>query len=488
MNNYDITQEQNTRPHSVTDDFKYAEVEFDGYVPDDFIHAPAPDLFFEYRIIDPVTGGPVIDPTSHLVAARTVGYSVEYEGEYYWTYNVYSEVAPGIEPLYTSTIDKWSQVNTALLLPCTHLGDIDIGITGLDTDLYYGDVEVEGYIKSNVSTIGIKDYDPETGDYTVVKRPPIFVGFGKHTNLFANDEYVAPEDIEFWLEIPEEDEYEDERTISIRRLLLFYEANFNPVDGWDFKPYPSAEGRLYFRFTLDSEIINGENTDLEFKVYEKLPYTTKSVDISEESTWNGEYIWTHGEDRSYRLMIPTGENTTFKFSFDNIDKPKVVDVPYYWTEDGSMKSEKFTFEKEFENEYIYPDKVTKDLLRVNYSSGTVTDIPDNTVDASAKITLSNGFEYNLPINKRYEDNDLIVYIDQDMYYNYDEEKVMLGESTKYKVEDGIVLPWDSITKGKIEFHMTISTYRDYDFYFEMDIGNSKVLRGDEGKYQVMEVK
>ncbi len=474
MTNIELTQQ--SRYEVFENGNQSAILEFDDYVPDDFVYAPAPDMYFEYYVKDPFGGDYVVDTFTGLYVERFMAYSVEYEGEYYWTYNVYEDYlpddiiyslwwwyAPWLPELYAG---HWMPAMDSIAFPQTYYSNLyNVGISEVATDVETGDLDVELYTEPNMPTVAMYDYDMDTGDYKVAKIPPIYVPGETHYSIYLEGDYL-----------------DDAR---LDHSGIFYDADLDlHTYELDFSYKPEWQSRSYTSIKIPKENIDG-NVELELNVkYIKNKMFESATTFYDD---NHNYVHLKPDDKTYRCNLPIGDNVTYKLSFDSEGRVPIVNVPYVWDELGNTIDETFTFTKLFTNEFEYPDQPITELLRIEYTDNASDRIIEGILDSNATIRIS-GKEYEIPIKQRYDDGDIIIYTDQHMYYDYENEQVKIGESTKYEVQEGIILPWDKSVNGTIEFHIELNTFRNLDFYFEMPFGNEKVLRGDDGKYQIMEVK
>lgn len=432
-------------------------IEFDSYIPDDFLHAPAPDMWYTYSVTDPVTGEYLFDPTANLLATDFIAYSVEYEGEYYWTYNVYYEEVEGVTPApgKEDLIGTYSPINNKMLLPQSMGESWDINVESVERDLSSGDVNVGMTIQTTFPTITISDFDLETGDYTVEERPSYYLGINEVFFVYANNNLILNQPLSL--------DY------------LFYDVtNLLPPE---LTFVEERKGVYDFNINVDYSLIQDDELELKI-VSKKAPKYIKPHD---------EYYIADSAEQVERFVIPTDQDSIYNVTFNGTDMNKTISIPYYW-EGEEKKWERFTFEKQFDNYYKYPT-TTKDLLRVSYTDGVNNSFPDNEITSTLKIDIANYPIDEIELKKRYEGNDVIFYVDENMYYDYESETVVKGisEDGKFTNEKGIVLSWDEILNGELKFTFTATTYKDYTFNASLKIGNTNKLRGDDGKYEIEEV-
>lgn len=431
---------------------------FESYVPDDFIYAPEPDIWYRYSITDPITGGPIVDPSTNLYATDFIAYSVEYEGEYYWTYNVYREEVDGSDPLEGSEelIDKYAPAESKILLPQS-MGDTwNIEIESMERDLESGDIEVGVSFQTTYPFIEIANYDLNTKEYDVIKSPSYDIGIKENYYIYANDELISDG--------------------SLFKEYLFYDivSVFPPEVEFDEESTKKHE----VKFDIDYSLIDDKELELKI-VSKKIPNYVYPLE--------GDYVLVDSTQQVERFVLPTNQDSLYNVSFDGTTTNETISIPYSWDGGENNKWEQFRFEKLFENTYKYPT-TTKDLLMVSYTDGYTNEFPDNEIKTDLSIEIEDYPIETLPLKKRYDGDHLIFYVDENMYYDYQNEEIIIGESNgKFENEKGLVLPWDKITNGNLNISFSVKTYKEYTFNVQMKIGNLNKLRGDGGKYEIEEV-
>ncbi len=464
-------------------------IEFLDYMPDDFVKAPAPDLIFHYAITTP--DGEYLWDQSYLTpTVDFIGYSIEDDGEYYWTYSTKS-IVPNFGEIKDWHASDWNQpwempfydgeyylpIVHEYLLPQTYLGKWKFTIESIERNLINNDIDFIFRVDNNYPKHNII-VNPKTGERTIINKPsPYFT-------LFESDSIIV-----------------DGETIEEKPYFLdpemFYDADDITGD-LAFKPNKDNYGE--FEYTLSHEKV-GEKINIEFisKYSEGVQDWRRYGESSYEDEVYGEYDWYEPDDKDYLIIneadqitkveIDPSVNTTYNINFIN-DNSKQIKVPYAMYMGSPSKSEVFTFTKLFENSYEYPTTTT-DLLRLDYTDGANTSIAHMDDGINATYSINNVRGNVLPIKKRKEGNSIIFYVDEAMYYDKDNEAVILGEAANdendYINEKGIVLPWDEPSSGTIEFTVNLNTYQDYTFNFELKIGSKNPLRGKDGKYEVKEI-
>ncbi len=431
---------------------------FESYVPDDFLYAPEPDIWYRYSISDPVTGGYIIDPTTNLYATDFIAYSVEYEDEFYWTYNVYREEVPGLEPKEgcEDLIDTYAPAETMMLLPQSMGNSWDVKIESYERDLNTGDLDIVASYKTEYPTLVIENFDYVTHDYNVVERPPFDIYVDEGVYVYVNDEMVAHEYLYY--------------SHLFYKIISLYPNEYEYDD--------SRKERHEAKLHVDYSLIEDDNLDLKI-IFEKHPYYY-------EADGDDSYLIADSTRQTERFVIPTNQDSTYNVNFEGTALNETISVPYSW-EDTDNKWEDFKFEKLFENVYEFPT-TTKDLLKVTYSDGYTNTLPDNSIDSTATINIDEYPISEVEVKKRYEGDSVIFYIDEPMYYDYENEEVTQGTSSeKFENEKGLVMSWDKITEGEIEFTFSMTTYKTYTFNVSLRMGNSHKLRGDGGMYEIEEV-
>ncbi len=439
-------------------DIVIPEVTFDSYVPDDFIYAPEPDMWFRYSVKDPITGEPIRDPENGLYATDFIGYSVEYGDECYWTYNVYRESLYGDE---AKAGDEWmdgiySPGESKAVLPQSFLGYWNFEIESLERDVENGDIEMTMSIQTLYTTIEITDYGTGNHDYVVEELPPIDLYINEAILIYVNGELLSSE---FYFK-----EY------------LFYEiVSFNP---FEMRFVEERKDKLFFSIDLDYETFGEQDLEVLFLTEP----TRKQVDSNSSGV---DYLMPDSAIQQERKFVPISDNNNYEVSFGTGLQNEIL-IPYLWNGEYE-KWEVITFEKLFTNKYKYPT-TTKDLLKISYTDGYTNDFPESELESEALISIDGKDDIVIPISKRYEDDGVIIYTNQVMYYDYIEKTIKLGTSNgEFEDEQGIVMPWDEVVNGTIEFDFKIKTYKEYNFNITLKISDENKLRGKDGKYEIVEV-
>lgn len=258
----------------------------------------------------------------------------------------------------------------------------------------------------------------------------------------------------------------------------------------------------YFDILLNGEIIS-ENIYI-YKDYNEFPHegfdfnliisgdeVFKNNVISVNSTSNvidwhegtGEFK-TYPMDLSRKIIIESNLTSMYELYFIENNEFTIENTFGYYN--NTKKIEKITFTKLFNNEYEFPT-TTNDLLKMTYYNSDNLSFPiinENEIQGTIKI---NGYENNeINIKTRIEDESYIFYTDDQMFYDQDSEIVRDGESKNNFNENGLVLPWDYSSSGTIEFSFNFFTYQPYNINVILEIGNENPLRGENGKYQIIE--
>ncbi len=450
MNTYILENKDNQYKNETYDPI----LEYDTVAPDDFVHAPAPDLYFKYSITDPITGEPLIDSETNLASTDFIAYSVEYEGEYCWTYNVYREEVEGLTTDYPELVNTWAPANAQNQFPQSYEQTWDFWVESYERDLDNGDLRFTCDIQTTYPTVRM-NYDFDTGEYVVEEKPPFNVALSENIELYINDKYYGE--------------------VAPRMSNMFYTFN---SDTFTFDYNERMKEPFEFTFTLDEDELGDEDIELQINSIKYL-----DDDISQ----SGDYNISRATDQTEQVVLSTDQTTMYNLQFENENSSKEVSIPYSWYLGQPIKYETFTFEKLFTNKYEYPTTTT-DLLKVSYDNEVTNTFPQTDTEFIATVDIEGYPQTDFKVKKRFEGNDAILYIDEQMYYDYDEQQVKVGTSGgKYIDETGLILPWDDIVSGTITFTMVVHSYQDYTFNFNLQIGNSKKLRGDDGKYEVREV-
>ncbi len=436
-------------------------VEFESYIPNDFVYAPAPGMSFKYSIKSP-SGHNIFDDTKGLEIDDYLAYSVVGEdGKYYWTYNVhYSDFGtpnPGYEDYQGSWIPAYSQ----FYYPQTYIEpmvfDLKSAQRGLETQTIIMDV----YFRSNYPPLNIYPSPVGSDNYLIDNNYPYFINLLSSSVLDVNDWMLGNYHWEadwlgtmFYKLVIEE----ETKSIVMKPIDFFYGDNIIHIR------VPKEEhGGEKFKLTLE--------TNYEFQY---------------QNTTDGEMLVTP-EHVNYDLIVPLGEYSYYSMNFDDDNLVSEVKIPYAYNDSG-LKNEVYTFEKMFPNSYDYPT-TTKDLLQISYSDGYSDELPLIDIPDTATLKINGYPETEINIIERIKDNKLIISVEESMFYDYEKEEVVFGLSSgKFENEVGIVIPWDEKVSGTIEFDIVSNTKVPRTFNFKLEIGSNNILRGPGGKYEIKEVK
>lgn len=430
----------------------YPTLTFEDYVPDDFVYAPDEGLVFHYSIKDP-TGAYFPDLATATLVTDLIGYSIEVDGEYYWTYLAYRDTYDGDWPYLNNPdmdlVGKYSQVMMKGLYPQSWGSLWDFGIDGISRDIVTGEVTLIGHVRTNFTPYGVW-FDGETGEYKKGLRDNGCLFWWEDDKIIVNGEIQ---------------EHVDKTDFD----SIFYDKEGNYKE--------NALDNHNFEITIPKE---QSYDDILIEFVNERYYTDIMV------PWMPGYIISSGLDQYEKIIIPSDQETFFDVNF-NSSPEQTIKVPYEYFMGEPTKYEEFTFYKLFEDSYKYPTTTT-DLMTLSYTNGFTFNPPtlENTfVTANLQI---NGFEFDdIKIKHRIEENKIIFYVDESMYYDQDEEMVVLGMSSDDINENGIVLPWDSNSNGTLTFSIELETHQHYTFNIEMKIGSDNALRGEGGKFEVEEI-
>ncbi|BDU67568.1 MAG: hypothetical protein TYPL_2210 [Candidatus Tyloplasma litorale] len=385
---------------------KVDEIYFEGNLPDDFIYAPNKNLSYDFNVLDSLGNEIFSNYDFH-------GYSIEYEGEFYWV-NYIEDENGNIYP------------DIFLINPIYNLARWNLNIKSITRDLKNDKMIIEYNIQ------------------------PL-----RHFFLVGGNE----NDLKIYDAIPY---YLDSINIYWNSKRIFY---------WYFNIYynqakPDGYSRSY---EVTGEDVYKDNT---------LTLVAKS-DFNFNINGNKNYV----KDYTQTIFIDSGINMYYDIEFID-DESVIIENPYLYNEE--TKTEKITFTKLFNNTYEYP-QTTVDLLKLEYSDDDLSILPIlNSSFYEAKINI-NGYENNdIKIKVREENNSYIFYVDDQMYYDQSECIVKDGVTDKYINENGIVLPWDESSSGKITFTFDLYAHQPYEFNINLNIGSNNSLRGENGKYYFIE--
>ncbi len=442
-------------------DIVVPEIYFLDPPPSNFLHAEDEGLYFRYEIRDPVTGGYMYDENTGLYSTNYLAYSIEYEGDYYWTYNVYREVLDS-EDYSDKWVDKWLPANSIEQFPQTYFHAWDVGIEEIERNPSTGDLKVWLSEESLYTPFVLTSFDYETGDYEVELDPPK-LDMREDIQIKLNDKIIMNGESEYF-----------ERDLN----NLFWDPGETAASSDDIFTMEHANKHTQL-FNLENEYINGEDTIITVSYYPK---------SDNKPSPDSDYKYEIRTDESSDLLIPTGKSREYDITFsDDLDSKKIY-IPTHWVGGEVTEMSEFKFDKLFANKYIYPDVITRDLISMEYGDGITNVFPMNGMSLYATLYMDGYDKVDLKIDKRLEGGIGVVYIDEITYYDYQNEKVVFGTSNgTYEDCQGLVLPWDEVSNGKIELTVITNTYDDYKFNFELKIGSANKLRGPGGKYEIRRI-
>ncbi len=435
-------------------------VEFESYIPNDFVYAPSPGMSYKYSIKNP-SGYNLYDTVKGLEVDDYMAYSViGGDGECYWTYYVHYSGSQTPNPGYEEYKDAWVPAHSEFYFPQTFIEPMVFELKSAQRGLLTQEFIMDVYFRANYPPANIYEYPMGSGDYYLDNNYPYFINLLSSSEVKVNNSLFSDFS---WDADWEGFMYfkfafgKDEKSIVMKPVDFFYGDNTIHVR------VPKEEhGGDKFKLTLET-----------------------NYDTSYKDTINGGLV-TSLKQVNYDLIVPLGEYSYYSMNFDDDNLVSEVKIPYAYNESG-LKNEVYTFEKLFVNSYDYPT-TTKDLLKISYSDGYSNELPDIDIDDTATLKINGYPEMEINIIERIKDNSLIISAEENMYYDYENEEVVFGLSSgKFENEVGIVLPWDEKVSGTIEFNIVSNTNVPRTFNFKLEIGSNNTLRGPGGKYEIREV-
>ncbi len=426
--------------------------------PDDLVHAESEGEYFFYTLTDSVTGDYLYDPDTNMFIEKGVGYSVEYNGEYYWTYSLYRVPVEGVNH-DQSVENTWAPATSVEQFPATYELSWKVEIEELTRDVESGDLSIVLSEESQYPPLQINSFDEGTYEYTLgVQEADI--DLSEYVFVTINGVKFGDGDDEYY--------YRD-------LDKLYYDEGDTIASSDDIFTVDNAKKTTH-KFTIENEYINGEDVAIEI-IFDPVQKRFESFD-------NTHYI-NYRNKQSVEFLLPTGDERNYDITFSDDLETKNVTVPTHWQEGEIVESTEFRFTKLFDNEYKYPDQATTDLLRLEFDNGELETFPLEGLNTYASIAYP-GYPFDeFEVKSRLDGNDVILYVDQLMYYDYINETLESGTSNgSFEDFQGLILPWDSVGSGTIYLTLFTNTYDDYQFNFQLKIGSKNKLRGDNGKYEL----
>lgn len=467
----------------------------EGYnIPDNFFYAEDENLMFEYNVKDPYTGENVrieIEDDDEEGVFHTfyvtdfLGYSIEFEGEYYWTYSVhYSETPEDTEFDGTNTYWTTSDMEE-WMVPTSVYGYWDLDVAEYESNLYDDGGTAKLNFQVQAPFLRVKEFyisDGEIVDYKISRKPPTYYTIDDSFKIYINDVQVPTSRLKI------NNEWVTESELTLYNSVGIAGDEISNIDGETFIPADPdlmAVKEIEIELTQE-EIENGAEIRVESTPSQNKFYT---------QIQNGDYTYDQYRETDKKVWLSYEVENSYDVDFRN-STTEVITIPYHWKDGEEYEFEKFTFNKLFENKYEYP-QTTKDLLSIEYSKGSKTnlEVPDMNTKVEATLNIDDQDPIDLNVKYKLGDstniNEVLFYIDETSYYDYENQELVIGESQgKYDDKDGLMLPWDTIVTGTIDFE--IQTYDEegevkYTFDTSLPIGNEKELRGVGGKYTIEEM-
>ncbi len=430
-------------------------LEFESYIPDDFFYAPDEGLSFKYMITSPLNGDYIDDINYGGTVIDYMAYSIEKDGKYYWTYNVYEVPNSETPPENMSLMNKWLPAMWYWQLPQSYQsgGEWDFWIDSALRNPNNGSLDISIGYKTNY---------------------PIYAIVGNTSNIYnVHPLFITPD---IYAEISGD-------YIKSNMFLFKDSTNFQLFYKMKF-----SGGSIYLEEIFDYDGQNKIDINIPWSVYEgnkvnlaiKISKDNRIYNIEGEDN----IVWPNDEI-TYQLSIPGVYDVEYDVYFDK-DEVVKIEIPYSYSDGEYVGNETYSFQQLFDSKYKYPT-TTRDLLKVDYEGMGTNIIPSYLTSPKAKVKINNYPEFEVNLKTRLESDSLIIYSDQEMFYDYDNESIVLGISSgKYENENGIVLPWDQISSGTITFTFETESLSTNTFNIKLNIGNTNKLRGVGGKYEVIE--
>ncbi len=164
---------------------------------------------------------------------------------------------------------------------------------------------------------------------------------------------------------------------------------------------------------------------------------------------------------------------------DNLEQ-KII-LPIGKTLDKT-RYETFTFTKLFPNNFESPQEIDE-LLEIKYYDPINNLDPQLIAKPETMITFNNGYYDKYQINTTWtkvDQNDYILSVEDQFYYNEHQEIVYQGTSNKYANETGVIIPWDYENNyGEINIKLELQTYDQQFFELKLPIKNKYKLSGNQ---------
>ncbi len=434
----------------------YPEIKYSSVPPDDFLYADYEGQYFFYELIDPETGTYLYDYDTNTFIQKGIGYSVEYNGEYYWTYSLF-RIPPESGGYDQSVANVWAPATSVEQFPATYDLSWKVEIDELIRDVEDGGLTMIISEESQYPPIQINSFNEETHEYTLGKQEAR-IDLEEKVYVTINDKVFGDSGY-YYRELDD----------------LYYDEGDSPAASDDVFTTDHAV-KHEVRFDLEEEYIDGEDVTIEI-LYDPIDKTYSSFDDSHKIKYRNK--------QSVEFILPTGEERVYDISFSDDLEERNISIPTHWENGEITETTNFTFEKLFNNSYRYPDTATTDLLKLKFDNGTLNTFPISNLNAVASIQMENYPFDEFEVKSRMDGNDVILYTDKTMYYDYINQSIEAGSSNgEFEDVQGLILPWDSTAHGYIYLTLFVNTYDDYQFNFELEIGNDNKLRGDNGKYEI----
>ncbi len=149
---------------------------------------------------------------------------------------------------------------------------------------------------------------------------------------------------------------------------------------------------------------------------------------------------------------------------------------------NKTRYETFTFTKLFPNTFDSPKEID-DLLEVKYHDPINNLSPQLSAKPETIVSFNKGYSDEYIINTTWNkvgENDYILSVEDQFYYNEHQKSVYQGSSNKYANENGVIIPWDYENNyGEINIGLEIETYDQQFFQLKLPIRNRYKLSGNQ---------
>ncbi|NQX83426.1 MAG: hypothetical protein HRS50_01770 [Mycoplasmataceae bacterium] len=226
-----------------------------------------------------------------------------------------------------------------------------------------------------------------------------------------------------------------------------------------------------FKFSvIGKQVFNNMNLTFEFENLDEAFPASSSICIEQD------------------IFLNLKTDTEIDANFLEGEKITIYSPIKYDGESNEYSFEEINLEKKFDDKFNYPTTINN-LVDFYYDDNTTEFIPANIIIDYSIIEMVGYYDEELVIDVFHKENKYQFLNNTPMYYDEEINQVKKGNSGgKYLDEKGIVLPWDiSNNEGVIKFNIKFKTYYNYKINLTLKIGNILSLRGEEGRFEFIEV-